>query len=142
LLLVLTLLFVNGVYGQLTVDFDFAPDSACSGEIIQFDTVSISGGSNNPDKYLFQWNFGDGNTSVVAKPTHSFEAFEYGYKFLGERRIKTGQGYLQFDETPTRVLDKDVKRKCHQGYYRVYNSPIQNKHPPKLFMSYLVNGIH
>ena len=42
------------------------------------------------------------------------------------RELVIRQGYLQVDETPTRVLDKNVKGKCHKGYYWVYNSPIQN----------------
>jgi len=42
------------------------------------------------------------------------------------RELVIGQGYLQVDETPTRVLDKNVKGKCHKGYYWVYNSTIQN----------------
>ena len=32
-------------------------------------------------------------------------------------------GYLQVDETPTRVLDHTKKGKCHLGYYWVYHSP-------------------
>lgn len=32
-------------------------------------------------------------------------------------------GYLQADETPTRVLDKAKKGECHRGYYWVYHSP-------------------
>jgi transposase len=32
-------------------------------------------------------------------------------------------GYIQVDETPTRVLDKTKKGKCHRGYYWVYHSP-------------------
>ncbi|MGC9352881.1 MAG: IS66 family transposase, partial [Mariniphaga sp.] len=46
--------------------------------------------------------------------------------FEKQKQLVLGQGYLQVDETPIRVLDKDVKGKCHQGYYWVYNSPIQN----------------
>ncbi len=34
------------------------------------------------------------------------------------------KGYLQVDETIIKVLDKDKKGKCHQGYYWVYHSPI------------------
>jgi len=33
-------------------------------------------------------------------------------------------GYLQADETPTRVLDKS-KDKCHLGYYWVYHAPLK-----------------
>lgn len=32
-------------------------------------------------------------------------------------------GYLQVDETPTRVLDRAKKGKCHLGYHWVYHSP-------------------
>ncbi len=46
--------------------------------------------------------------------------------FEKQKQLVLGQGYLQIDETPIRVLDKEVKGKCHQGYYWVYNSPIQN----------------
>lgn len=34
-------------------------------------------------------------------------------------------GYLQVDETPTRVLDKNKKGECHRGYYWVYHSPLK-----------------
>ena len=46
--------------------------------------------------------------------------------FEKQKQLVIGQGYLQVDETPIRVLDKDIKGKCHQGYYWVYNSPTQN----------------
>ncbi len=36
------------------------------------------------------------------------------------------QGYLQVDETPIKVLDRDKKGKTHQGYYWVYHSPLQD----------------
>jgi transposase len=35
------------------------------------------------------------------------------------------EGYLQVDETPTRVLDKTKKGESHQGYHWVYHAPIQ-----------------
>jgi transposase len=33
-------------------------------------------------------------------------------------------GYIQSDETPIKVLDKDKERDTHKGYYWVYHSPI------------------
>ena len=38
--------------------------------------------------------------------------------------IKNGS-YLQADETPTRVLDKQKKGSTHQGYYWVYHDPLK-----------------
>jgi len=34
-------------------------------------------------------------------------------------------GYLQVDETPIKVLDKDKKGQTHRGYYWVYQNPIK-----------------
>src|SRR5690625_5887807 len=34
------------------------------------------------------------------------------------------KGYLQADETPIKVLDKNKKGRTHQGYYWVYHNPI------------------
>jgi len=39
------------------------------------------------------------------------------------RRQVLGQGYLQLDETPIKVLDQRKKGTTHRGYYWVYNSP-------------------
>lgn len=35
------------------------------------------------------------------------------------------QGYIQADETPIQVLDKNKKGKTHQGYHWVYYSPLE-----------------
>ena len=35
-----------------------------------------------------------------------------------------GSDYLQADETPIKVLDKDKKGKTHRGYYWVYRDPV------------------
>ena len=37
--------------------------------------------------------------------------------------VVKNDGYIQADETPTRVLDKAKKGKCHRGYYWVYHTP-------------------
>lgn len=46
---------------------------------------------------------------------------------LYEAMVNTikNDGYLQADETPTRVLDKQKKGKTHRGYYWVYHSPLK-----------------
>ena len=35
------------------------------------------------------------------------------------------QGYIQADETPISVLDKQKKGKTHRGYYWIYHSPLE-----------------
>nr|WP_320118745.1 IS66 family transposase [uncultured Marinifilum sp.] len=46
---------------------------------------------------------------------------------LYEAMVNTvkNDGYLQADETPTRVLDKQKKGKTHRGFYWVYHSPLK-----------------
>jgi len=39
------------------------------------------------------------------------------------KRQVLGQGYIQLDETPIKVLDKRKKGTTHRGYYWVYHSP-------------------
>ncbi len=39
------------------------------------------------------------------------------------KRQVLGQGYLQLDETPIKVLDQRKKGTTHRGYYWVYHSP-------------------
>lgn len=41
------------------------------------------------------------------------------------KRQVLGQGYIQADETPIKVLDRKKKGKCHRGYHWVYRSPIK-----------------
>ena len=47
--------------------------------------------------------------------------------YLHLKKLVLGQGYLQVDETPIKVLDhKNKDGKTHQGYHWVYNAPLQN----------------
>ena len=56
------------VIGPLTVAFTFSPSSPAAGELITF-TSAVSGGT---PPYSYAWNFGDGTTSTLQNPTHSF----------------------------------------------------------------------
>lgn len=48
------------------------------------------------------------------------------FRLLYQRLVEEikAQGYLQVDETTTRVLDKTKKKKSHLGYYWVYHAPL------------------
>ena len=39
-------------------------------------------------------------------------------------KVTRSKGYLQADETPIKVLDRDKKGSCHLGYFWVYRNPI------------------
>jgi transposase len=41
-----------------------------------------------------------------------------------QKEFILGSGYLQVDETPIKVLDKDKKGTTHKGYYWVYQDPV------------------
>ena len=42
------------------------------------------------------------------------------------KRQVLGQGYIQLDETPIKVLDQRKKGQCHRGWHWVYHSPIEH----------------
>ena len=54
----------------------------------------------------------------------ALEKLQLLYDYLAEDT--KSKGYLQADETPIKVLDRGKKGATHQGYYWVYNSPIDN----------------
>lgn len=45
--------------------------------------------------------------------------------YIKQGQIIVKQGYVQADETPIRVLDKNKKGTTHRGYFWLYHSPIQ-----------------
>ena len=51
------------------IDFTFSSNNVCSGQTISF-TSTVTG--NNP--FTYAWDFGDGSTSTLANPDHSFQA--------------------------------------------------------------------
>jgi transposase len=59
--------------------------------------------------------------------------------YIHLKKLVLGQGYLQVDETPIKVLDhKNKDGKTHQGYHWVYNAPLQNA----LFFDYREGRSH
>ena len=42
------------------------------------------------------------------------------------KRQVLGQGYIQLDETPIKVLDQRKKGKCHRGFYWVYHAQVEH----------------
>jgi PKD repeat protein len=51
---------------------NFAADTACAGSVTQFTDHSLSTGSTLTS---FSWSFGDGGTSTLQSPTHTYTAF-------------------------------------------------------------------
>lgn len=63
-------------------------------------------------------------TTIDSWITQTANLVEPLYEHL--KKLVLGQGYLQVDETPINVLDhKNKSGKTHQGYYWVYNAPLQ-----------------
>jgi len=60
---------------------------------------------------------GDGMTKVVTQLEPLYEA---------HKKLVLSSDYVQCDETPIKVLDKNTKGKAHQGYYWVYRAPVAN----------------
>lgn len=62
------------------------------------------------------------SSTIEGWTKQSLEKLEPLYEVLSGN-IKS-KGYLQVDETPIKVQDRDKKGALHQGYYWVYHSPL------------------
>jgi PKD repeat protein len=56
------------VASALAADFTFSPTAPTTGQTVSF-TSTVTGGTT---PYVYAWTFGDGGTSNVANPTHSY----------------------------------------------------------------------
>ncbi len=57
---------------QISCSFTFSPDNACSGSPVQF-TSAVTSPNTSPK--IYSWNFGDGVTSTIANPIHTYTAY-------------------------------------------------------------------
>lgn len=75
---------VNVVFIPPTVDFsietdedtpreDVITDGALTTESLQFTNLTVPGTETDPNDLSYAWNFGDGGTSTLEEPTHTFE---------------------------------------------------------------------
>lgn len=89
-----------------TVDFSFTNDATCSGTPITF-TPLVTG--NGPFKY--NWDFGDGTTSAISNPSHSFTAIGCGIQnFTVKLTITDSNGEVNFVSKTISVKQKpDLK---------------------------------
>ena len=67
---------VNGVLGTadpLVADFTYSPTTVSTGDTVQF-TDASHGGMPDPSTgiYTYSWDFGDGSTSILQNPTHTY----------------------------------------------------------------------
>ena len=74
-------------------------------------------------KQFFQEGIRISPSTIGGWVHRGIEKLEVLYEHL-KMQIKN-EGYLQTDESPIKVLDRDKKGKTHTGYYWVYHSPIQ-----------------
>lgn len=56
-----------------TVDFNFTNDGSCSGTPVTFNAI-VTGAA----PFVYNWDFGDGTTSIVHNPNHTFTALGCG----------------------------------------------------------------
>ena len=86
------------VYSKPIASFT-APPQACLNSSVQFTNTSIAGYSQNcVQNALYQWDFGDGTTSTLDNPTHTYTA-------AGTYTITlVAQGYCGFSPPVTRTI--------------------------------------
>lgn len=69
------------------VNFTFTNDNSCSGTAVQF-SATASGTAT----YTYAWDFGDGTTSTLQNPLHSFTSLGCGSATFSVKLIVTGGG--------------------------------------------------
>lgn len=78
------------------VDFTFTNDNTCSGTAIQF-SATASGTAT----YTYAWDFGDGTTSTLQNPLHSFTSLGCGTATFSVKLTVTGGGCTVVTTTKT-----------------------------------------
>lgn len=76
------------------VSVDFIADSVCLGEAIQFNNISSSGSSS----VQYSWNFGDGTTSLLTSPNHTYGS-KGVYSVILQASISGGASSCQSSKT-------------------------------------------
>lgn len=101
--------------------FTYAILDSCSGTV-QFNSFSTIGGTPT-----WLWDFGDGTTSTLQNPVHTFtpSSVNYNVKLSVSSPVSCGKIYKSRIIKPSGVLigkpDFDIIRKCDSGYVRFVN---------------------
>lgn len=102
--------------------FTYAILDSCSGKV-QFHGYSILPGIIN-----WAWDFGDGNTSTLQDPVHTFipSGVQYAVKLKINSSITCGTIYKSKNIKPQGILTSGISfdfiRKCDSGYVRFTNT--------------------
>ncbi|MCX7862409.1 MAG: PKD domain-containing protein [Bacteroidales bacterium] len=99
-LTVILIVFYISTQAQISVNFKADTTVACPGYAIQFTDLSVG-----DTVFNWQWDFGDGNTSIQQNPTHSYSSPGfYTVKLTASSsnatQTKTKNNYIQIRDFP------------------------------------------
>ena len=104
-------------------NFDFTIIDSCNG-VVQFTGFTNMGGA-----LQWQWDFGDGNTSTLQNPQHTFTTSKQIYTVKLTVKSLTACGFIEKTKSIApgggfAKSDFDIVSKCDSGYVRFMNKSI------------------
>lgn len=114
---------INDLYFNFHSDFTYKVLDSCQG-IIQFEGTTNLGGAID-----FLWDFGDGATSTLQNPEHTYQQPGRSYTVKFKAKPSTACGYFTNSKTITPtgtsvVATYEVVVKCDSGYVRFINQSV------------------
>jgi gliding motility-associated-like protein len=126
--------YINDFSGNPTNGFSYLILDSCTGR------VQFNGFTTMPGTVIYEWDFGDGNTSNVQNPIHTFSPVNLNYKVRLKISTLTGCGFIERSKTlfPGGLsvnASFDFVAKCDSGYVRFTNT--STVYPDTATVSYL-----
>ncbi|MEP7317691.1 MAG: PKD domain-containing protein [Panacibacter sp.] len=114
---------INDLYFNFISDFTYQVTDSCKG-IVQFQGTTNLGGDID-----WLWEFGDGTTSTLQNPEHTYLQPGRTYTVKFKAKPSTACGYFANSKTITpagasAVAAFDVVAKCDSGYVRFINQSV------------------
>lgn len=115
--------FINDVAYDPNNSFSYAITDSCSGRV-QFTAIS-----GMPGTLTWSWNFGDGNTSTLQNPVHTFAPANQSYTVTLTISSSVSCGNIKSSRIikPTGTItdaDFDYVVRCDSGYIRFVNKSL------------------
>ena len=98
-LLLLTLCFAAAACKKIDVNFDYSPSAPRAGEAVKFSNLSSSGED-------WEWSFGDGVTSTLRSPSHTYKrpgTYVVSLQVDKKKSLRATRQITVFDTVPTFV---------------------------------------
>lgn len=112
---VLSIILISGCKTSIDPDFSFSPDMPKAGETVTFTNLTEEGES-------WGWTFGDGSTSTVESPTHTYKK---AGKYDVTLKINSNKNYVRtkeiviYDSVPSIYIEDEIVKYYQSAEFSV-----------------------